>query len=432
MIQNLLEALKKRTGIQGWTLRHEVSRQEQLYAIPQGIESNRKVASQRFLLDVLRTSPGPDGNITSGSGNVTLLPGDDIEAAIDQAALIASLVHNPPYKLPGSAEAAQVPLADPVLQDNPAGVLAGLYERLNQASKQHPGVRMTAAEFFAVETGTHLWNSEGIDLQQVDTSLAIEWVLISQQGSEEMESFIELTRRRASDYDLEGEMERQARYAMDALQAAPPAAGTGPVVMTGRTLGTFLASGVIQSMASANSKYNNVTTWETGKSVFKGDVIGDPFNAWANRQLPYGLYSSRFDEEGLPGQRVPLIQANTLANFTASQRYAQYLGIPATGDFGNLEVAPGNIPEASLLTEPYTEIAGFSWFNPDTLTGDFSCEIRLGYRVEGGKRTPFKGGQLVGNVMDAIANVHWSRETGFFGDYLGPRTARFEGMQIAA
>ena len=81
--------------------------------------------------------------------------------------------------------------------------------------------------------------------------------------------------------------------------------------------------------------------------------------------------------------------------------------------------------------EPYVEIVQFSWFNPDSVTGDFATEIRFGYLVEKGKRKPFKGGQLVGNYMEALANVRWSAETSFFGDYLGPHTARFNDLKIA-
>jgi hypothetical protein len=33
--------------------------------------------------------------------------------------------------------------------------------------------------------------------------------------------------------------------------------------------------------------------------------------------------------------------------------------------------------------------------------------------------------------MDALANVRWSAETGMFGSYLGPHTARFNDLKIA-
>jgi predicted Zn-dependent protease len=73
----------------------------------------------------------------------------------------------------------------------------------------------------------------------------------------------------------------------------------------------------------------------------------------------------------------------------------------------------------------------FSWFTPNEITGDFSSEIRLGYLVEGDRRTPFKGGTLVGNVIEALANARWSAETGFYGDYQGPQTARFSSLAVA-
>ena len=77
------------------------------------------------------------------------------------------------------------------------------------------------------------------------------------------------------------------------------------------------------------------------------------------------------------------------------------------------------------------EVALFSWFNPDNITGDFATEIRLGYIVENGVRQAFKGGQLIGNYLDTLANVRWSRETEFLGHYLGPRIARFGNLKIA-
>jgi hypothetical protein len=38
---------------------------------------------------------------------------------------------------------------------------------------------------------------------------------------------------------------------------------------------------------------------------------------------------------------------------------------------------------------------------------------------------------LIGNYMDALADVCWSAETGFFGTYLGPHTARFNDLKVA-
>jgi predicted Zn-dependent protease len=201
--------------------------------------------------------------------------------------------------------------------------------------------------------------------------------------------------------------------------------------MRNAALATFLRGGVIETLSAGAAKYSKLTPWDIGQSVFRSEVSGDSLNAWANRGLSYGTNASPFDSEGLPAQRVELIRDNKLMTFIAGQRYADYLGIAPTGAFGDLEVAPGTTPASSLLAEPYVEIVAFSWFNPDTVTGDFTSEIRLGYIVDGEQRRPFKGGVLVGNVLNALANVRWSQETGFFGDYHGPTTARFIALQVA-
>ncbi|MDQ5853090.1 MAG: metallopeptidase TldD-related protein, partial [Chloroflexota bacterium] len=339
--------------------------------------------------------------------------------------------HNPLHGIPGPADVPDVPIADPDLQADPGAALDGLLARLRVAVDAHPRVRLTAAEFFAEEQTTQLCNSRGINATQTETMVDLEWVLLCREGDREVESFVEMSRRRAADIELEAEVARRAKYAIDTLDAAPGPDFSGPVVMRGETLATFLNGGVLQTLSSGAAKFNRISPWEIGQSVFRGAVEGDPLTVFANRQLPFGTHASRFDDEGLPAQRVPLIRDNVLATFIANQRYADYLKIAATGAFGDIELPAGSTPTASLLQEPYVETVTFSWFNPDALTGEFASEIRLGYLVDGGKRTPFKGGVLVGNVLDALANVRWSAETGFYGDYQGPTTARFGNLTVA-
>jgi len=202
---------------------------------------------------------------------------------------------------------------------------------------------------------------------QTATHVMIEWVFKGQKDGRESESFVELERRRIADLDIEDEVARQAQYTTDLLNVSAPPDHEGAVVLQGGAMAGFLAagafdSGVIHFLASAAAKYSKGTSWEIGKSVFRHEVTGDPLNVWANRQLPYGLQSNRFDDEGIPAQRVQLIHDGTLVAFHASQRYAEYLSIPATGAFGNIELAAGTTPASALLAAPHVEIAEFSWF----------------------------------------------------------------------
>ncbi|MEO7913212.1 MAG: metallopeptidase TldD-related protein [Roseiflexaceae bacterium] len=428
MLERIVAALRVRADIQGWSARRISSREIQLYAVPDAVEARRATSSERYVIQVLRQTGGPEAD-RCGGGNATLLPGDDIDAAIDAAALMAGLVQNQRYTLPTPSRLPELPLADPQLQADPEGTLDGLLAQLRAATQPH--VLLTAAELYAEEQTTHLRNSRGIDATQTSTTIDMEWVLLCRDGERAAESFVELRRRRVNDIDIGAEMAASAGQAADLLRAVAPPDYRGAVVLRGATLATFLNGGVIQTLASAATKFGKLSRWEIDEPVFHGPATGDPLTMFANRRLPFGVHAGRFDDEGLPAQRVELIRAGRLCAFTANQRYADYLGIAATGDFGDIEVPAGPTPEAALLVEPYVEVVAFSWFTPNQITGDFSSEIRLGYLVDGDRRTPFKGGALVGNLIEALANARWSAETGFYGDYQGPQTVRFGSLAIA-
>lgn len=430
MLERIVAALRARADIQGWSARQISSRQVQLYAVPDAVEARRATSSERYVIQVLRQTGGPDA-ARCGDGNATLLPNDDIGAAIDAAALMAGLVQNQPYTLPAPSSLPDLPLADPLIQADADATLDALLAQLRAAVAAHPQVLLTAAELYAEEQTTHLINSRGIDAAQTTTTIDMEWVLLCRDGERAAESFVELRRRRVGDIDIEAEVAASARQAADLLRAAAPPDYRGAVVLRGATLATFLNGGVIQTLASAATKFSRLSRWEIGEPVFNSPAAGDPLTVFANRRLPFGVHAGRFDDEGQPAQRIELIRDGRLCAFTANQRYANYLGIAATGDFGDIELPAGATPNAALLAEPYVEVVAFSWFTPNEITGDFSSEIRLGYLVEGGHRTPFKGGALVGNLIEALANARWSAETGFYGDYQGPQTARFGSLAVA-
>ena len=436
MLNKIVDALNKRSDLAGWTVCHLIRRGTQVYAVPDQTEAQRAVGIEQYQIDVLRRTSAADGKEAVGSGNATLLPGGDIESAIEKAELTAGLVANPVHTIPAPAPLPDVPLVDSDLHKNAAMVTKTVMERIQTSASRNPDVYLTAAECFGEIHTTHLVNSRGIDAEQESTQINIEFVLHSQRGDDHRESFAEMRRRRVADLHIEEEIEKRTRQTLDLFEAVPAPSWQGPVVLRGEVLATFMAGdglrgGVVHTLGSAEAKFAKISSWEIGKSVFRNEVKGDPLTVWANRCMPFGTYSSRFDEEGLPAQRLELIRKNELTAFAASQRYAEYLNLPATGDFGGVEVAPGSTSASALLSEPYVEIIQFSWFNPDFVTGDFATEIRFGYLVENGVHKPFRGGQLVGNFWEALADVRWSAEMGMFGNYLGPHTARFNTLRIS-
>lgn len=435
MLEKIQKKLRGNKDIKAWIIRQDTIHGFQQYELKDSTESLREVKSELYSVDVLCDSQDLEGKTSSGLGTVSILPGADINSALEKAVLTAQLVHNEPYDFADPTSIPEIELADKDYLKNPACEIEGVLNTLKETTASYPHVRLTAAECFGEEKTTHLVSSKGLDVIQKATDIYLQWVYLGGSGDDEVETFVEIFRRRISDLDLKEEAAQRSQYTSDLLVAEGPQPYTGPIYVQGSTLavmlaGEILSGSLIQTLSSAALKYSGETPWEIGKSIFREEVKGDDFNLWANRQLPYGIPSSEFDKEGTPAQRIKLVENNNLAAFIADQRYADYLNMQPSGDFGSMEIPAGNISQADLRTGSYIEIAEYSWFNPNPVTGDFACEIRLGYIVEDGKRKPFKGGMLVGNLLDAMADMRWSKETGFYGNYLGPKAALFNNLKV--
>jgi predicted Zn-dependent protease len=171
-----------------------------------------------------------------------------------------------------------------------------------------------------------------------------------------------------------------------------------------------------------------------GEPVYLGrERMGDPLTMRSNARRPFSVLSYRFDADGLAAQDVLLIEDGVLRGRTATQRYAQYLNIPATGRPGLAEITPGSTPLADLLRGESSvyQVIAFSAPNVDDVTGNFGMEIRLGYEIGPDGTRPIKGGSVSGNLFEAMANARFSAETAEFASFAGPRAIRFESMQVA-
>jgi predicted Zn-dependent protease len=156
-----------------------------------------------------------------GNGSITLLPGGDIQAAIDQAALVAGLVSNPVHTLPGPAPLPEVELVDPELERDMSGTLQALMEKMRSAALK-PGVRMTAAECFGELETSRLVNSRGIDAQQEMTRVDMEFGCAEGRAWWNLR---EMTRRQHR--EIETQIEQKSLHTLELLEAGTRPGGAG-------------------------------------------------------------------------------------------------------------------------------------------------------------------------------------------------------------
>ncbi len=441
MLDKVMQALESQPGVDDWLIREIRGESTQSYLARRAPESERSARTERLEVEVYNDHPAAAGGAPSrGSAQVTLLPGDEprIAERIREAVFMASLTDNPPFSLPGPVSYPSVLAADRLLQVEPAQVARRLGDQLLAETAAEPGISLASSEVFVDRQEVTLANSRGIRAQQEGTALILDFVLLARDGAgRETEAHVEVRRRALEQVDLVELVRRQAGYARDTLQARVPDTGRFPVIVSGDALHELLGGMFMSPIAfrsSAQYKYHGLSPWEVGRSVFGGaSPTGDPLTVYANAILPWGLGSAPFDREGLPGQRLQVIENGVLRSFWAPQRYAEYLHVPPTGSFGNLEVMPGSMPFAEMWHGEVAlyHIVAFSSMSPDPVTGNYVGEIRLGYERRGHELRPIKGGSLSGNLFADLATAHLAQETVFLGDYLGPEAVRFLSLTVS-
>jgi PmbA protein len=235
-----------------------------------------------------------------------------------------------------------------------------------------------------------------------------------------------------SDLMIESTVDSYATYARHLLLAGPPNTHRGPVVLSGDALLNFFSP--VTFHASGQAAFMKLSRFKSGEPVTEYEPGGDRLTLITDALRPYGTRTFAFDGEGLPGTQMTLIQGGVFVQPWAGMRYATYLGIPPTGDFGNLTIQPGRweMDELRSVSDgPIYEIVAFSFMTPDPISGDFTVEIKLGYRHDTTGTHPIKGGSLSGNVFAALAGAHFSSQTYSDGNYLGPAAIRFANLTIS-
>jgi predicted Zn-dependent protease len=445
MDARLLDVLGRHPGIHDWTARRQVGRSIQVYLVGGAIENVRQVEREAYEVELFNDHL-LDGEPRRGAATVPLSRSDldRLPDVLDAASSMASLVHNPPWSLPEPHDMPHVELADPHLGslDSARSAADDASDRIRQlaAGEAANGVRLSAAELFVTSIEEELHNSRGLVGEALSTRLLLEITLLARQNGAEAEFFRQAEARRLADLPIDEMVTDGSRMARDKLRAEAPRTRLGAVVVGGEALaqlfgGTAIAqTGALLTQASAATAYSKLSRLEIGQPICgEGTVSGDTLTVRANARLPFGVSSYRFDPDGVAAQDLLVIKDGVLQVRPATQRYAQYLGLPATGRPGMTQVTAGTSTSAELLDhdEPTCEVVAFSAPNVDVRTGDFGMEIRVGYEHGPGGRRPVTGGSVTGNLFDAVADVRLSSDTRIHAAYAGPAAMRFGRLQVA-
>ncbi|HLE88523.1 MAG TPA: metallopeptidase TldD-related protein [Candidatus Limnocylindria bacterium] len=451
MDRRILDAVRGHAGIADWTLRMERSRGVQIYLVGTDVESVREVSREAYEVDVYHDHAAPaaaaiDGGLARGGATLplSLIDVARLRAILDEGVTMASLVSNRPWAVPEPAPLPEVELTDARLVRGPDAMAAGIEAagQIRELAEREraSGVRLSGAELFLSYYEQELANSRGIAATSTSTRILMEITLLARGAQDETEYFRQTEGRRLEDLNLADAIAAGAQLARDKLRASAPRTRHGPVLIGGQALNQMMIGqvrgvpGAHLFQASARTAYENLSRFELGGSVYgEAAPVGDLLTMRANALRPHGGDSYRWDADGVPGRDLLVIEDGVLRNRPASQRFAQYLGLPATGRPGVAEMASGtrSMQELRAGNEPVLEVLDFSASNVESLSGDFGMEIRVAYEWGPDGARPISGGSVTGNLFEAMADARFSSETAEFARFVGPAAIRFAALQVA-
>ncbi len=190
----------------------------------------------------------------------------------------------------------------------------------------------------------------------------------------------------------------------------------GPTVKTTMVVDRDAATSLIVRLLSPASG----ASVQQGRSMWADrlgqKVVDEKLSITNNPLIPGAIASQPFDDEGVAGFEMPIIENGTLKNYFLDTYYARKLDAkPTTGSWGNIVVKPGRRDLATILRDVGTGIYVTSWLggNADPTTGDFSFGLRGHLIDRGAIGSPVGEMNVTGNLLtlfgalDELANDPW-------------------------
>ncbi len=308
--------------------------------------------------------------------------------------------------------------------------LEELKEAITKKSDEIVSLHFNSFEYHTTVSEKFLKTSYGVEKGYMKDSAYMEFILTAKdiKTGKESEHIVYKKLNDVFDFDYTSFFLNQSQYARDTILAKKPNEFQGPVILGEISTPDFFLPEPPNNSAimfsSAALKYQKISNYELENEIVKAQK--DTLTVNLDATLKGNNASAPFDLNGISGQNICIIENNIFKKFYGDLRNSQYLDIQPTGPMGSIVVEEGKKTITELKNEDeYLEIVNFGWFNPDVSSGNFSAEVRLGYIVKDGVKTPFKGGLFTGNIFNLLEDCELSKEIIEETGYKGPKAIKF-------
>lgn len=246
---------------------------------------------------------------------------------------------------------------------------------------------------------TRLVNSQGLDCYYTDTTLSCYVTAELVRGDD----FLSVSDGQIERNQLQSEkVAQQIIQRLDWVRENVPApTGRVPVLFTSKAADMLWST--VQAALNGKRVQEKSSPW--GERL--GQLVTSPsLTLYQDPQA--GPYSCPFDDEGTPTQRLVFIENGMLQNFYCDRTTGRHLGMTSSGNgfrpglgsyptpgLFNFLIQPGSGSLQDLIVQLDDGLVVDQMLGGGNgISGDFSINIDLGYRV--------KNGQVIGRVKDTM------------------------------
>jgi PmbA protein len=264
-------------------------------------------------------------------------------------------------------------------------------------------------------------NSIGVEVFEVGTAIGCSMETIARDGTEVTPACFELNAERVYDIDPQDVGVEAARQAVSSLKAEKIGSGVLPVVFAQAAFSSLLSYTLINAVKADYIQRE--------RSAFKGKigkkVASELVTVYDDGLLEGGLFTRKFDAEGVPSQKTLVIDEGVLRNFLYDSYTANRVGAESTGNASRTGLVPySSTPELEVtnfrfkggdrkgeeIMEDIDEgllffgVQGAHSSNPES--GEFSLVATPGWKIEKGEVVhAVRGVMLTGLFFDVLKNI---------------------------
>jgi len=349
-------------------------------------------------------------------GFATASGGGGWEALVDMAVETSQFGGPANFQFPSSQDYAEVSMFDPEVEEVVMGRMVGIGKELIGKIKGHTPDILCDVQVTKGTSSVSLINSQGGEgrYNRSFFSLSLEGILV-----------------RDTDMLFIGDSQSSCRLFDDINDLADKVIWQLEMAKRKATVSTNLLPIIFTPHGVASALLSPLLLAFNGKTVLDGasplkDKLGEQvfdkrLSLWDDATVAYGVGSYPFDDEGVPGQRLPLVTNGLVTNFLYDLQTAALAGTRSTGNgqragggfpspsISSLILGSGDVSFQAMVKDMkegliVEQVMGAEQGN--LLGGDFGGNVLLGYKVENGEAVGrVKDTMIAGNVYQVLKEL---------------------------